>query len=176
MSRILIFTLALVALAGTSVRAAEEWGIEHEKAVRFEAKVVDIFCELSGDCPANCGGGKRQLGLLRDDGKLLLVAKNSDLFAGGANDLIGFCGKRIIADGLLISDPLMPLFALQYKRLAPDGKWSGATQFRRDWAKRHGTAWDSGKTDQWFRHDETIKSMIEKDGVFGIPGLAPEKD
>ena len=44
----------------------------------FKAKVVDIVCELSGDCPADCGAGARQLGLLREaDGRLLLAAKNA---------------------------------------------------------------------------------------------------
>ena len=47
---------ALVLVAGPAF-AAEEWGIEFEEKARFEAKVVDILCELSGDCPDNCGGG-----------------------------------------------------------------------------------------------------------------------
>ncbi len=53
-------------------RAADSWGLPGEKEVRFEAKVVDILCELTGDCPADCGAGKRQLGLLKDDGTLVL--------------------------------------------------------------------------------------------------------
>ena len=75
---------ALMIAASLPASAAEEWGIEGEKKARFEAKVVDILCELSGDCPADCGAGKRQLGLLKDDGTLLLVAKNFDIFANRA--------------------------------------------------------------------------------------------
>ena len=111
----LIATLLFAGWAGSGL-AAESWGLPDEEKTRFEAKVVDILCELTGDCPADCGAGKRQLGLLRDDGKLLLVAKNFDIFAGAANDLKGFCGKRIVADGLMINDPDMPLFALQLGR------------------------------------------------------------
>ena len=48
--------------------AAEEWGLPGEEVVRFEAKVVDILCELTGDCPADCSDGTRQLGLLTAEG------------------------------------------------------------------------------------------------------------
>ncbi len=99
---------ALALLLPIAVEAAEEWGIDYEKTARFEAKVVDILCELTGDCPANCGDGKRQLGLLRQDGRLILAVKNFDIFAGTANDLAPFCNKNIIADGLMIENPKMP--------------------------------------------------------------------
>lgn len=161
-----IFLAALLSGAGIS-QAAEEWGIEHEKKVRFEAKVVDVLCELSGDCPANCGDGKRQLGLLKDDGTLVLAVKNVDIFAGAVNDLIGFCQKRIVADGLLINNPKMPLFALQFKKLAKDGKWSRAGQFGKDWSKANGDK----KASQWYKNDATIKKIIAENGVYGIPGL-----
>lgn len=171
MIRIFSIFFVLSAFAG-SANAAEEWGIEHEKVARFEAKVVDIACELTGDCPANCGDGRRQLGLLNGEGRLILVAKNQDIFAGGTNDLLSFCGKQIIADGLMIENPKMPLFALQFKRLAPDGKWSRANQFSKDWsAKNPGL-----DADQWFRHDKVIKQTIAEGGVFGIPGLKPDDD
>ena len=167
----LILIAAAVAFI-PSAYAAEEWGINGEKKARFEAKVVDIACELTGNCPANCGNGKRQLGLLKDDGSLLLAIKNFDIFAGAADDLIEFCGKRITADGLLIKTPHMPVFALQFKRLAPDGKWSRATAFTKNWSKANG-----GKNgNQWFRHDATIKTEIMTNGVFGIPGLKPEAE
>ncbi len=163
---------ALVVVAGPA-SAAEEWGIEFEEKARFEAKVVDILCELSGDCPDNCGAGKRQLGLLKDDGTLILPAKNQDIFAGAANDLLPFCGRRIVADGLLIRNPKATLFVLQYKRLAPDGDWARANGFIRDWAAADGAARDSKRAKNWFRHDDRIKATLEKDGVYGIPGLTP---
>jgi len=156
--------------AGTA-RAAEEWGIAGEKKARFEAKVVDVLCELTGDCPKDCGAGKRQLGLLKDDGTLVLAVKNVDIFAGAAADLKGFCGKKIVADGLMINNPKMPLFALQFKRLAPDGKWSRANGFTKDWEKAN-----PGKPGgQWFKHDPAIKTEIGERGVFGIPGLKPKE-
>lgn len=169
----LIAALAGVMLAGGAgmAAAADKWGIEHEKVTRVEAKVVDILCELTGDCAEDCGAGKRQLGLLLDDGGLVPVAKNFDPFAGGVADLAPYCGQRIVADGLLIDDPQMRLFALQFKRLAPDGEWSRANQWGKDWAKVN----PDQPAAEWFRHDEQVKQVIAKDGVFGIPGLKPEE-
>ena len=46
-----ILMAGAAALLSPNVEAAKGWGIEGEKPVRFEAKVVDIACELSGNCP-----------------------------------------------------------------------------------------------------------------------------
>ena len=121
MKRIAIIALAALLLGSISAEAADEWGIDHEQVARWDGKVVDLLCELSGDCPANCGDGKRQLGLILDDGRLIPVLKNFDPFAGAQADLKDFCGKRVTADGLFIDNPKMPMFALQFKRPAPDG-------------------------------------------------------
>ena len=171
MNRIVIFGLAALLLGTVSAQAADEWGIDHEQVARWDGKVVDILCEITGDCPANCGDGKRQLGLILDDGRLVPMVKNFDPFAGAQTDLKDFCGKRVTADGLFIDNPKMPLFALQFKRPAPDGDWSRANWFVRDWAKQNGAA----KKDEWFRNDPAVKKIIARDGVFGIPGIKPEE-
>ncbi len=168
MKRILLAAAAAGIFSG-AIFAAEEWGIEGEKKVRVEATVVDLLCEVTGNCTANCGGGRRQLGLLYDNGRLVPAVKNMDPFAGTASDLIQFCGKRIIADGLLIENKKMPMFALQFVRLAPDGKWRRANRFGKEWAKRNGRK----DAKNWFRHDPLVKKTIAKDGVLGIPGLKP---
>ena len=93
------------------------------------------------------------------------------LFAGATNDLIGFCGKTITADRLMIRDPAMPLFQLQFKRLAPDGKWRRANQFTKDWSAANG----GEKAKGWFRKDARVKRLTAEQGVFGIPGLKPEE-
>ncbi len=170
----MIAGLALLALTGFTTppaQAAEEWGIDGEKISRFDAKVVDIACELTGDCPANCGGGKRHLGLLRDDGTLVLPAKNQDIFAGALADLLPNCGKKITADGLMITTKHMPLFALQFSR-PEGGEWRRSNAFGKQWSKANGGQ-ESG---QWFKSDPRILSAIKEDGVYGIPGLKPPKD
>jgi chaperone required for assembly of F1-ATPase len=59
-----IFVLSILFLSHVNMAfAAEEWGIDGEEKARLTVKVVDIACELSGNCPAKCGEGKRQLGL-----------------------------------------------------------------------------------------------------------------
>src|SRR3546814_5727088 len=63
-------------LIAGNAQAANSWGLPSEEIVRFEAKVVDVLCELNGDCPADGGAGRRQLGLLSDDGTLVLPVKN----------------------------------------------------------------------------------------------------
>ena len=134
MYRSVIAAVGLMLAVG-GAQAADEWGIEHEKKSRVDAKVVDLLCEVTGQCTDNCGGGKRQLGLLFDDGRLVSVVKNFDIFAGATVDLVSYCGKRITADGLMISNPKMPMFAIQFKREAPDGKWSRANWFIKEWSK-----------------------------------------
>lgn len=152
-------------------QAANEWGIEFEKKSRVQAKVVDLLCEVTGDCVEACGAGKRQLGLLFDDGPLVPVVKNRDPFAGATVDLIEYCGKRITADGLMIDDPQMPMFAIQFKRETPTSKWKGATQWGKDWSKANGNK----KSNQWFKSDPAVLKHIREHGVFGIPGLKPEQ-
>ena len=108
---------------------------------------------------------------LFEDGRLVPVVKNRDIFAGAVDDLIAFCGKKITADGLMINNDKMPMFAIQFKRLAPDGKWSGATQWGKNWSKRNG----GKKSGTWYKHDPQVLELIEADGVLGIPGLKPEE-
>ncbi len=158
---------ALIAAAATPAFAANEWGIEHERKARFEATVVDVVCEIAGDCAPQCGAGKRQLGLLTDDGTLVLAAKNFDIFAGTHVDLAPHCGKRILADGLMIDDPLATLFVLQFVKPLPDGEWSRANKFTKTWAAAN----PGKKGNQWFKHEPKVLNELEKNGILGLPGV-----
>lgn len=161
-------------LSTGAAQAAESWGLPDEEKARFEAKVVDILCELTGDCPDNCGGGKRQLGLLQDDGALVLPVKNKAIFAGVVDELIDFCAKRVVADGLFTSNRGYKIFALQFVKQAPDGKWRGADRFLPKWAERNGLDAKDPKVKRWFENDPRIKERIEADGKLGL-GLAADK-
>ena len=160
----MILVAALLGLAAQAAPAAEKWGIDGEKTARFEAKVVDVLCVITGDCPKDCGAGKRQLGLLTDDGKLYPAVKNFEPFAGAAVELKPFCGRRVLADGLIIESPKARLFALQFVKPLPDGKWRRANRFGMDWARRN-PGKDAG---EWYRHDPLVKKIIEKDGKLGL--------
>jgi hypothetical protein len=165
--------LGLMMLAQAPAQAAQEWGLPEEEVARFDAKVVDILCELTGDCPANCGGGTRQLGLLDAEGKLILAIKNFTAFSGAADELIDFCGKVVTADGLFTTNRGYRIFALQFVREAPDGTWQRANRFLVKWAESNGVAADSPEAKQWFRNDPRVKALIEKDGILG---LGPDAD
>lgn len=170
----LLTALAVAFLLHGPVQAAEEWGLPDEKITRFEAKVVDILCELTGDCPNACGEGKRQLGLLDSTGKLILPSKNSVIFAGAAAELIDFCNENVVADGLLTTNRGYTIFALQFLRKAPDGPWRGANRFLPKWAAINGVDPKSDKVDEWYLHDPRIKAELSANGKLGL-GLAADK-
>ena len=175
MKKLLLTALiaALFTLPSTS-DAAQGWGLINEEIVRFDAKVVDVLCELTGNCPDNCGGGKRQLGLIDASGKLIPVFKNAVAFAGGAAELIDFCGKTVTADGLFTTNRETTIFALQFIREAPDGKWRKANRFLNRWAETNGVAVNSNMAKSWFRNDPRVKALIAAQGKIGLgPGVLP---
>ena len=91
--------LAFAAVGSVAAHAAESqaksWNLTGEEKARFEGTVVDVMCELTGDCVESCGDGGRYLGILRTDGELVLANKNGQAnFAGPVADLLPFCGKK----------------------------------------------------------------------------------
>ena len=160
---VLAYGLATVAPAN----AADEFGIANEKVVQIEVTVVDIACTLTGNCPANCGAGKRQLGLMTEDGKLRLPVKGQTLFANAIPDLLPYCGKKVWIDGLLIENPVMTIVHVQGMRENADQKWKQTEAFEAEWTAKN------GKAEEWQRADPLVKEVIAANGVFGIKGLAP---
>ena len=166
--------IAFLFSAPVPLHAAQPWGLVGEEIVRFDAKVVDLLCELTGDCPDNCGGGKRQLGLVDGSGKLIPVFKNVVAFAGAAAELIDFCGKTVTADGLFSNNREITIFSLQFVREAPDGKWQKANRFLGQWAEDNGVAVNSKIAKAWFRNDPRIKALIAAQGKIGLgPDVLP---
>lgn len=173
--RAIVSAIALVTaqLFAGHVQAANSWGLPNEEISRFEAKVVDVLCELGGNCPTDGGAAGRQLGLLLDDGKLVLPVKNATPFSGTQVELLPFLGKRVVADGLFTTNQGYRIFALQFVREAPDGEWRGANRFIGAWARENGYPADAKEANQWFRHDPRVKALIDKQGKLG---LGPEAD
>ena len=151
--------------------AASSWGVSNEVEARFVGTVVDITCELTGDCPANCGDGKRQLGLKTADQGVVLVAKNLTYYAGAATELVEFCGKEVEVDGLFTENRNVRFFQVQ-NFCIPGEDGQEATQFQNVWAKQYGGT--SGNAKNWYKKDPRIKSIIEKDGYLGL-GLDKDK-
>lgn len=168
----------LLLALGASVRAAgfaegsqaRSWKLKGEEKALFSGKVVDVLCELAGDCPPNCGGGKRHLGILREtDGQLVLVLKNAQsAFNGAAEDLLPYCNRQVDVDGLLTGDDetvLAKFFQLQFIRLTGEEEWQPATHWTRRWVEKNPDATGSGP---WFRRDPRVLKQLEKDGHFGL--------
>lgn len=156
---------------------AKAWGLFGERKARFAATVTDAACVLTGDCPDDCGGGLRQMALIREaDGVMVLALKNGQpVFSGAPFDLAPFCKQRVEVDGVLIGDPQItpaaasaPLYMVQ--RIRPlDGDWQPADRFTRAWRERYPDAGEG----PWFRNDPRIDALIEADGYLG---LGPEAD
>jgi len=138
--RRLLLSVAILVGAAHAAAAADSMGLPNEQPLAVKGKVVDLLCELRGDCPANCGDGKRQLGLLTETGRLIMPAKGPTLFAGAVVDLLPYCGRTIEADGLLIENPAMTLYMIQYLRESPSQEWKPAEAFIQAWTAAHGAA------------------------------------
>lgn len=161
--------LAAVLLCIVPALAGEGVGADNETVVSFEAKVVDLACELgAGPCPPDCGGGKRQLGLLARDGKLRPAVKAATIFAAPEFDLLPYCGKTIFVDGLLVENPKLTLYYVQGIRSGDKGDFAATDAFEKRWVAVN------GPSEEWFRNDPKVKEIIGKDGVLGIRGLVPK--
>ena len=175
--------IAVTAMFASSVSAqdfsenseAKSWKLYAEVPARFEAKVVDLVCELTGDCPADCGAGKRQMGLLRTaDNQMVFPMKNSQsVFAGAAVEFQPFCNQIVEVDGLMIDDPEIGannVYLVQ--RIKADGAdWIKANQWSKQWAKENPEAEGKGP---WFRRDLRVKEIIATEGHLGL-GLDVDK-
>ncbi len=148
---------------------ARSWNLYAEQPATFEAEVVDLLCDLTGDCPADCGAGKRQLGLKRTaDGVTVLPLKNSQpAFSGAATDLAPFCGQTVTVDGLLIEDPDLNVSNVYLvQTITPaGGETVKANQWTKVWAKMNPEAKGKGP---WFRRDPRIKDIIASEGYLGL--------
>jgi hypothetical protein len=157
---------ALFVLPTPSAEAAKPWDIYGEEIASFEAKVVDVLCDLTGDCPADCGAGKRQLGLVMDDGTLRLLVKSNTLFAGATLDLLPYCGRRVEVDGLLIKADEMTLYFVQALREPGAEKWINTRAYSQMWIEDN----QAKDSNNWWRRDPRVKVMIEEFGPVGVPG------
>ncbi|KAJ54424.1 hypothetical protein ACMU_18525 [Actibacterium mucosum KCTC 23349] len=149
---------------------ARSWNLYAEQPARFEAQVVDILCELSGNCPDNCGDGRRQLGLLRAaDGVLVYPNKNSQpAFTGAAVELLPYCGQQVEVDGLMIDDPdlgAINIYLVQKIRTVGAEEWVKANRWTKVWAENHPEAKGKGP---WFRRDPRVKAEIAAEGFTGL--------
>ena len=149
---------------------ARSWNLYGESPARFEAHVVDVLCELTGDCAENCGNGRRQLGLVRaDDNALILPNKNAQAaFTGAVVELLPFCGMAVEVDGLLLEDEdvgAKNVYLVQKIRTIGDENWTKANRWTKEWAKANPAAKGKGP---WFRRDPRVNASIAAKGHLGL--------
>ncbi|MEO0912487.1 MAG: hypothetical protein AAFY59_05795 [Pseudomonadota bacterium] len=150
---------------------ARAWGVAGEEPARFTGKVVDIVCELAGDCTPDCGAGARQMGIIRDaDDVLVLVAKNSQAaFTGAAVELAPFCNQMVEVDGNLVGDTdytPTKFYQIQLIRTVGTEEWTKANQWTKAWNANHPEF--EGVKGPWFRKDTRIKERVEANGYLGL--------
>ena len=155
---------------------AKEWGLLGEEKALFSGKVVDIMCELTNDCPENCGNGLRQLGIVRDDNVLVPVLKNRQAsFNGAVDDLLPYCNKTVDVDGVLVADEDLletKVYMVQFIRNSGEQEWKKTNRWTKEWAKRNP---DSKGKGPWFRRDPRVAAQIEADGHFGLGAEADQE-
>ncbi len=149
---------------------ARSWNLYAEIPATFEATVVDLLCEVAGNCVDNCGDGKRQLGLLRTaDSALIYPNKNNQTsFNGAVADLLPYCGQTVEVDGLILDDPDLGatnIYQLQTIRLAGETEWTKANQWTKAWEAANPGAEGKGP---WFRRDPRVLAEIAEEGYFGL--------
>jgi len=155
-------------IAGSS-QAAEKLGVPNEEEVTTKGKVVDVSCELTRDCPAQCGAGRHQLGIKTAEGKLLLAAKSSDNFMGSVRDLLPYCGKEIWVDGVTTNNFGTKLLMVQRYKTSEKAEWRTSSQSIIEWAKAHNVKPDSDQAESWMRNDAKVKAAVAKKGRVGVP-------
>ena len=169
----LLLSLAAAPLAAQDFSDGSEarsWNLYAEQPAKFEARVVDIACELTGDCPADCGAGTRQMGLIRSaDGVMVLAMKNGQPnFMGAARDLALYCNQTVTVDGLLIDDPDLGaknVFLVQTVLAPGMDAPAKANKAGKLWAEQHPEAAGKGP---WFRRDPRVNAVIAQEGYLGL--------
>lgn len=149
---------------------AKPWGLYAEAPARFTATVTDALCAVTGDCPDDCGAGRRQLALLRKaDGVLIYPMKNAQpVFSGAASELLPFCRQAVEVDGLMITDPdlgAQNVYLVQRIRAEGAADWVAASRWTRDWQAANPDATGKGP---WFRRDPRVLAAIAATGYFGL--------
>lgn len=167
----LLSAVLLQAGCATPVGEIESWPITAAEESQFSGKVVDVLCELGGNCANECGEGKRQLAIKSQDIGTVLVAKNLNNYTGATDELLQFCGQQVDLNGLFTEHKGVRFFQVQNIR-ASGGQWQKATRYLSAWVER------SGKTPQqaanWQYHDERVKDIIKRDGTLGLGTQADE--
>lgn len=166
-SVVLLMTSCAVGVGGI-----ESWPVTNAEKSQFSGRVVDVLCELGGNCTDNCGEGSRQLAVKSLDAGTVLVAKNLTNYTGAADELWQYCGQVVELNGLFTAHNDVRFFQVQNVR-PPGGEWQKATRFLQAWAERTGKS--LALAPNWQSHDDRVQEIIERDGILGLGQQADDE-
>jgi len=164
-----LISVGLTACA-TPVGEVDQWGISGSEVAEFSGEVVDVLCELSGNCADQCGSGTRQLGIKTEQGTVL-IAKDLNRYTGAAEELWPFCNQQLVVNGQFTESGPTRFFQIQNVR-KPDGDWKSTSRFLEVWAEKNGKP--ASAANKWYFEDPRIEAILEQDGLLGLgPNVNP---
>lgn len=163
-SGLFILATTILSACATPVGEVQKWGISGAEVGELSGEVVDVLCEVSGNCADQCGAGTRQLGIKTEQG-MVLIAKDLNLYTGAAEELWPLCNQPLVVNGQFTESLNTRFFQIQNVR-KPDGPWMRTTKFLETWAAANGESLAVAK--DWYRHDKRVNTIIEKDGRLGL--------
>jgi len=164
-----LFASAILTTAcATPVGEVSSWPITNAETNELSGQVVDVMCELGGNCADNCGDGTRQLAIKTETLGTVLVSKNLNNYSGGADELSPFCNQNVTINGLFTEHQGVRFFQVQNIR-PPGGSWQRANRYLQAWSERSGKP----PSNDWQDQDERVREIIERDGRLG---LGPDAD
>jgi len=158
-----LFSLLLAACAAPEGKV-DKWSISGAEVAEFSGEVVDVLCELSGNCAEQCGAGNRQLGIKSDAGTVL-ISKNNNLYTGASEELWPFCSQQLVVNGQFTQTGDIRIFQVQNIR-EPGGEWMAASRFLEVWADKNDQSVSDAK--QWYRQDTRVTTVLEQNGLLGL--------
>ncbi len=164
--------VVLAAGCATAPGDIQKWSVTNAEARALTGTVVDVQCELSGNCPDACGAGKRQLAIKTEDQGVVLAAKNLNFYSGAADELSPFCGQVVEVNGLFTENRGIRFFQVQNVR-TPGGQWQKGTRYLQAWSERSGKS--PSVASKWYNNDDRVKDVLEKDGRLGLGQAADDE-
>lgn len=143
----------------------DNWPVTNAEKNGFVGTVVDVQCELTGNCADNCGEGKRQLAVKTEEFGTVLAAKNLNFYSGAVDELWPFCAETVEVNGLFTEHQGVKFFQVQNVR-QPGGKWLKATRYLQAWSERTGQPLSVAS--RWYNNDDRVKTILERDGRLGL--------
>lgn len=148
----------------------DNWPITKAERNGFVGTVVDIQCELTGNCAENCGEGTRQLAIKTEEFGTVFAVKNLNNYSGAVEEIWPFCAETVEVNGLFTEHKGVKFFQVQNVR-EPGGSWQKATRYLKVWSERTGNP----ASERWYNNDDRIQEILERDGRLGLGAAADEE-